>query len=337
MHSEQHPERRPERPGDQPALVPPRTSLPDPRNADILVWVDGALRPRGQATVSVFDSSVQGGDAVWEGLRVYDGGIFRLGAHLARLSASARALSFAHVPSAAEITAAIAATLAANGMRDGAHIRLTLTRGRKLTSGMSPAWNTEGSCLIVLAEWKPPVYGTRGLHLVTSSVRRNPPQCLPSRIHHANLLNNILAKLEANAVGADDAIMLDVEGFVAETNATNLFLVAGGTLVTPLGEHCLPGITRAAVLDLARAARIPVAERRVTLAEFHVADEVFTTGTMGELAHVVAIDGRRIGPPADAAGGRLGSELADAPGPITRRLSSLFRECVARERELLAP
>ncbi len=320
---------------DAHSIVPPRTALPDPRNADIFVWVDGALRPRAEATVSVFDSSVQGGDAVWEGLRVYDGGIFRLDAHLARLSASARALSFAHVPTAAEIRAAIAATLAANGMRDGAHIRLTLTRGRKLTSGMSPAWNTEGSCLIVLAEWKPPVYGSRGLHLVTSSVRRHAPQCLPSRIHHANLLNNILAKLEANAVGADDAIMLDVEGFVAETNATNLFLVAGGTLVTPLGEHCLPGITRGVVLELARAAHIPVEERRVALAEFHVADEVFTTGTMGELAHVAAIDGRRISPPGDGPDGRKGAWPADSPGPLTRRLASLFRECVARERELL--
>jgi branched-chain amino acid aminotransferase group I len=294
-------------------------ALPDPRNASLIVWVDGELLPREQARVSVFDSVVQGGDAVWEGLRVYDGGIFRLAAHLQRLERSARALAFERVPPVDEIVAAIRATLAANGMRDGAHIRLTLTRGPKLTSGMSPHWNTAGPTLIVLAEWKPPVFDPAGIRLVTSSVRRNPPQCLDSRIHHNNLLNNILAKIEANRAGVDDAVMLDVEGYVAETNATNLFVVGSGGLATPTADHCLPGITRGVVLEIAAERGLDCRERRVSLSELHSADEVFSTGTMGELTPVVEIDGRALGD-----GGR---------GPLTRRLQGWFAEKVAAERE----
>ena len=183
--------------------------------------------PRDEARVSVFDSSVQGGDAVWEGLRVYDGKVFRLGDHLTRLLDSARALRFEPLPDLDEVRRALFATLEANGMRDGAHVRLTLTRGPRLTSGMSPRFNRKGTCLIVLAEWKPPVYDPAGIRLITSSIRRNSPQSLDSRIHHNNLLNNILAKLEADAAGVDDAVMLDLQGFVAETNATNIFLVEG--------------------------------------------------------------------------------------------------------------
>lgn len=286
--------------------------LPDPRNEKILIHVNGELVPREHAKVSVFDSSVQGGDAVWEGLRVYDGRIFELDAHLDRLEASAKALAFASVPKREDIKRAIFDTLKANGMRDGAHIRLTLTRGRKTTSGMSPKLNVYGSCLIVLAEWKAPVYGTGGIKLITSSVRRNSPQCLDSKIHHNNLLNNILAKIEANAAGADDAIMLDVEGFVAETNATNLFLVKRGVLATPFADHCLPGITRRVVIDIARENGIACEEARITLSRFHSADEVFTTGTMGELAPVLEIDGRTIG--------------SGAIGPVTQRLRALFVE-----------
>jgi branched-chain amino acid aminotransferase group I len=291
--------------------------LPDPRNAEIKVHVGGRLVPRAEAKVSVFDSSVQGGDACWEGLRVYDGRIFALDRHLDRLFASARSLDFVDVPSRQEVEAAIFETLAANGMRDGVHIRLTLTRGEKVTSGMSPALNRSGPCLIVLAEWKPPVYDRRGIRLVTSSWRRNSPQCLDSKIHHANLLNNILAKIEANHAGVDDALMLDVDGYVAETNATNLFLVARGSLHTPTADHCLPGITRAIVLEIARAEGIAASERRVSLHEFHTADEVFATGTMGELTPVLEIDRRPIGD--------------GSIGPLTRRLQEKFAERTARE------
>jgi branched-chain amino acid aminotransferase group I len=292
-------------------------ALPDPRNADIQVWVGGRLLPRAEAKVSVFDSSVQGGDAVWEGLRVYGGRVFELDAHLDRLLRSARAMAFAEVPSREEVVSALFATLEANRMRDGVHVRLTLTRGEKVTSGMSPALNRSGPCLIVLAEWKPPVYDPRGIRLVTSAIRRNAPECLDSKIHHNNLANNILAKIQAEHAGADDALMLDVHGFVAETNATNVFLVARGDLVTPHADSCLPGITRAKVLALAREAGIPAAERNVTLGEVWAADEMFTTGTMGELSPVLEVDGRRIG--------------QSEAGPVTRRLQELFAERTRRE------
>lgn len=295
--------------------------MTDPRNAAILVHVDGELVPRDRACVSVFDSSVQGGDAVWEGLRVYDGRIFRLGAHLDRLEASARALAFAAIPQRSAVIDALRETLRANGMRDGVHVRLTLTRGRKVTSGMSPRWNRSGTTLIVLAEWKAPVYDRDGIRLITASIRRNPPQCLDSKIHHANLLNNVLAKIEADAAGADDAIMLDVEGFVAETNATNLFFMRSGELLTPTAEHCLPGITRAAVLELARVHGVPATERRISPAEIYAAHEAFTTGTMGELAPVLEVDGRTIGD--------------GTAGPLTRRLQGLFDDLTARESEEL--
>ncbi len=297
------------------------SELPDPRNADIVVWVGRELLPRAEAKVSVFDSSVQGGDAVWEGLRVYDGGIFRLTAHLERMEASARAMAFEDVPTREFVVRALTETLCANGMRDGAHIRLTLTRGEKVTSGMSPHWNRSGPCLIVLAEWKPPVFDMSGIRLVTSGIRRNPPQCLDSKIHHNNLINNILAKIDANVAGVDDALMLDVEGYVAETNATNLFMVKKGCVHTPLPDHCLPGVTRGVVVEIARKNEIPMTERRVSLSEVHSADEVFTTGTMGELVPVLEVDGRRIG--------------TGAPGPVTARLQELYAAVTREEREPL--
>jgi branched-chain amino acid aminotransferase group I len=283
--------------------------LPDQRNADILVHVGGVLLPRAEAKVSVFDSSVQGGDSVWEGLRVYGGRIFQLDAHLERLHASARAMAFEQIPAKSDIQRAIFETLKANRMRDGVHIRLTLTRGMKVTSGMNPKLNQSGPCLIVLAEWKKPAPTAEGLRLITSSVRRAPPAVMDSKIHHSNLIHNILAKIEANNARADDAIMLDVEGFVAETNATNLFLVKSGEVRTPAADHCLPGITRAVVLDICRASSVPCVERRMSLSEFHSADEVFTTGTMGELAWVREIDGRPI---------------SAARGPMTARLSDSY-------------
>ena len=286
--------------------------LPDPRNAGIMVHVGGRLVARHEAKVSVFDSSVQGGDAVWEGLRVYNGGIFMLEEHLDRLAASAHTLAFEGVPARKEIRQAIFEALEANGMRDGAHIRLTLTRGPKVTSGMSPELNRAGCCLIVLAEWKPPVYERSGIRLITSSVRRNSPQTLDSKIHHNNLLNNILAKIEANAAGVDDAVMLDVDGFLSETNATNLFLVKKVRLLTPRADSCLPGITRRVVLDLAKEHGVESRERNISLSELYTADEAFATGTMGELTPILEVDGRTVGD-----GKR---------GPLTRRLQTLHRQ-----------
>jgi len=289
----------------------------DERNRDLIVNVNGELVHRDRAGVSPFDSVVQGGDAVWEGLRLYRGRIFRLEQHLDRLVNSARALAFADIPSRDAITGEIRRTLEANRMFDGVHLRLTLTRGVKFTSGMDPRLNTRGPTLIVLAEHKAPVYAKTGLSLVTSSVRRFPPDCLDPKIHHNNLIQSILAKIEANVAGADDALMLDVRGFVAETNATHVFVVERGKVRTPRLVACPEGITRATVLELCRAHDIPCEETDLTLTELYRADEMFCSGTMGELAAVNRVDGRTIG--------------EGATGPLTRRLYELFRELTARE------
>ncbi len=291
-------------------------NLPDSRNENTYVYVNGLVK-REAAAISPLDSVVQGGDAVWEGLRVYKGKIFQLEEHLDRLFASAHILCFENIPSREEVKKAIGDTLRKNNMTDGVHIRLTLTRGKKTTSGMNPKLNTLGCTLIVLPEYKGFVYGEDGLKLVTSSVRRNPPFVLDSKIHHNNLLNNILAKIEGNNAGADDAIMLDVNGFIAETNATNIFIVKSGRLFTPFAEACLPGFTRAKVIELARKHDIPVQEKNLSLAELYTADEAFTTGTMGALSWIKEADGRIIG--------------KGEKGEMVKRLQELYAEAVERE------
>ena len=285
------------------------------KNRDLVVNINGTLVHRDEAGVSPFDSAVQGGDAVWEGLRVYDGRIFALEEHLARLRSSALALAFADIPAKERIIEEIRRTLAANRMRDGVHIRLTLTRGVKVTSGMDPRLNQSGPTLIVLAEHKAPVYSKAGLRLFTSSIRRPSPDVLDPKIHHANLLNSVLAKIQANAAGADDAIMLDGRGFIAETNATHLFMVQDGIVRTPTVAACPEGVTRATVLDICRAEKIPHEIRDLSLTELYRADEAFCTGTMGELAGVTEADGRRIG----------SGEI----GPMTGRLSALYAKRTA--------
>ena len=285
---------------------------PDPRNEGTWCWVNGLVL-REDAKVSVLDSVVQGGDAVWEGLRVSDGRIYQMNEHLMRLVDSAHALQFADIPSVEDVRQAVFEVLAKNGMTDGVHIRLTLSRGMKSTSGMDPRLNVFGSTLIVLPEYKGAVYGSGQLKLVTSAIRRNAPSFLDSKIHHNNLLNNILAKIQANHAGADDAVMLDDRGFLAETNATNLFLIRDGVLCTPFGHACLPGITRGYTLDLARQLGIDVREGDFSLTELYTADEAFTTGTMGGLAHIVEVDGRAIGTGPDT-----------PPGPVTRALQDAY-------------
>jgi branched-chain amino acid aminotransferase len=280
------------------------------RNRDLVVNINGKLVHRDEAGVSPFDSAVQGGDAVWEGLRLYGGRIFALEEHLARLRSSALALAFADIPSNDKITEEIRRTLAANKMKDGVHIRLTLTRGVKVTSGMDPRLNQSGATLIVLAEHKAPVYSKAGLTLFTSTMRRPPPDVLDPKIHHANLLNSVLAKIQANAAGADDAIMLDARGFIAETNATHLFMVLDGIVRTPTVGACPEGITRATVLDICRVEKVPHEVCDISLTELYRAAEAFCTGTMGELAGVTKVDGRTIG--------------NGETGPMTARLSALY-------------
>jgi branched-chain amino acid aminotransferase len=267
----------------------------DERNRDLIVNINGRLSHRDEARVSPFDSVVQGGDAVWEGLRLYNGRIFCLEEHLARLEASARALAFAEIPSREKIIDELRRTLEANNMTDGVHIRLTLTRGEKVTSGMDPRLNRSGPTLIILAEFKPPVYDKGGIRLATSAYRRPGPDVLDQKIHSNNLLNSILAKIAATAAGADDALMLDQRGLVAETNATHVFIVSSGEVATPRTVACPEGITRSVVLRLCSELAIPSRAADLSLAEVYRADEMFVTGTMGELVPVVEVDGRIIG------------------------------------------
>lgn len=291
------------------------------KNRDLMVNINGKLVHRDQAGISPFDSAVQGGDAVWEGLRLYNGRIFKLTEHLNRLRDSALAMAFAEIPSHEFITEEIKKTLAANHMTDGVHIRLTLTRGVKYTSGMDPRLNDSGPTLIILPEHKPPVYDRSGLTLITSSIRRIPPECVDQKIHSCNLINSILAKIQANAAGADDALMLDLQGFVAETNATHVFIVKNGVVATPQTTSCPEGITRSVVLHLCQNNNIPCEARNITLAEVYRADEMFCTGTMGELAAVTCVDGRSIG--------------SGQPGEMTRRLAEWFEALTRAEGTLV--
>src|SRR5438067_5661905 len=296
----------------------------DQQNRDLIVNINGQLTHRDKAGISPFDSAVQGGDAVWEGLRLYRGRIFKLSEHLDRLHQSATALSFAEIPPREKLIEEIKRTLAANKMQDGVHIRLTLTRGVKITSGMDPRLNQSGPTLIILAEHKAPVYAKTGLSLITSSIRRPPPEILDTRIHHANLLNSILAKIEANSAEADDALMLDTRGFVAETNATHVFIVrnsdksrASGDLATSRVVACPEGITRSTVLEICAAEKIRCIETDLSVVDVYGANEMFCTGTMGELAAVTRLDNRQIGD------GKV--------GPMTKRLSDLYAKWTATE------
>jgi branched-chain amino acid aminotransferase len=267
----------------------------NPKNADLQVYIKDRLYHRNEAKVSVFDSTVQGGDAVWEGLRVYPEGVVCLDKHLTRMHESAKTLAFTDIPSKAEIKKAIKMTLDANGMSDDTHIRLTLSRGEKITSGMDPRLNQDGSCLIVLAEWKPLVYdNASGIKVISTSQRRNAPQYLDSKIHHNNLLNNIIAKIQANVAGKDAGLMLDDRGFLAELNGSNVFMVKHGKVHTPYAHACLPGITRNTVMELCQKNGIELVEADLTLSQFYNADGAFATGTMGELTPIVEIDGREI-------------------------------------------
>jgi branched-chain amino acid aminotransferase len=292
----------------------------DPRNDDLRVWIDGVVTHRDQARISPFDSLAQGGDGVWEGLRLYDGRIFRLTEHLARLRRSAKALAFEEIPSDEVIVAAIRECLAANAMRDDVHIRLTLSRGVKVTSGMDPRLNRSGPTLIVLAEFKSPVYDAGGISLVTAAQRRPRADMLDPKIHHNNLIPSILAKIEANVAGADDALMLDDLGFVAETNATHFFHVMSGVVRTSTTRACPEGITRDAVLELCAGLDVPAEVGDFSLTEVYNADEAFVTGTMGGLTPVLSVDGRAIA----------------GPGPLTTRLMAAYADLTRSEGTVVA-
>ena len=258
--------------------------------------------------------------------------------HLDRLFDSARAMGFGSmsgdgcsdlIPSRKYIVDALKKTIAVNGMYDGAHMRVTLSRGAKTTSSMNPIFNAFGCCLIIVPEWKS-VGGVatydndKGVDLITATNRRNPPSTVDSKIHHCNLINNILPKIQANLACAADAVMLDLDGFVAETNATNIFIVKNGELSTPDATACLPGITRNTIMLIANHLDIKVTERRISLAELHASDECFTTGSMGELTPVRSCDGRLIGIGASEYDDQ-DTTSSSMQRPITKRMQKAYR------------
>lgn len=291
----------------------------DDKNRNLIVYINGKLVHRDQAGVSPFDSSVQNGDAVWEGLRLYNGRIFRLEAHLDRIYNSAAMLRYQGMPERSEVVEALRQTLVANQMHDGVHARLTISRGLKYTSGLDPRINTKGCSLFILAEHKPPVYDTSGLHLHITRQRRPFADVLDQTIHSCNQLTSILAKIEATDAGADDALMLDTLGNLAETNATHVFLVRNGTVMTSTTRACPSGITRSALLELCASHQIPCEVRDIPESEIHQSDEVFCTGTMGEVVAVTRIGETHFN------GGK--------PGPMTQRLASLYQELTRTEGE----
>lgn len=281
-------------------------------NPDLMVFVKDGLVPAARATVSVFDAGYQSGDAVWEGMRVYNGRVLKLERHLRRLEESAHALRIRLPYDAAGTTAAIAETLEANGFTDDTHIRLMVSRGARHTSGMDPRNAPEVGTLVVIAERKPVAASPVPQRLRTASIRRPHPQFVDANIHHSNQLNSILARLEIlDEPEIDATLMLDAFGYVAEADTANIFCVSEGRVRTPFASSCLHGITRGTVLDLAEAAGYPTSEAQLTLFDFYNADEVFVTGTVCELVPVTEIDARRIG--------------SGAPGPIWKDLLGRYR------------
>jgi len=291
----------------------------DARNADILIWVNGALKHRNDAVVSVFDSGFVLGDGVWEGLRVVAGQPAFLDEHLDRLFEGAKAIALDIGLTRAQLTQAISDTLRANGMHDGVHLRLMVTRGVKRTPYQDPRVTVGPATVVIIAEFKTakPETLQQGLTLFTVHVRRGPPDVQDPKLNSQSKLNCITACIQATAAGADEALMLDPHGFVATCNSTHFFIVRRGEVWTSSGDYCLGGITRANVLRLCRDNGIPAFEKNFSLTETYSADEAFVTGTFAGLAPVRSIDGRTIG--------------SGAPGPMLARLQALYRDLVARD------
>ena len=294
-------------------------ALDDPRNAEVLIYVNGELVPRDQAKVSVFDSGFMLGDGVWEGLRLHHGRLAFLDEHLDRLLEGAKAIDLDIGMSAAELAAALYRTVEANGMRSDVHLRLMVTRGPKKTPFQDPRLSLWGPTVVIIAEHKAanPEAFERGIRLFTAHVHRGPPDVQDPKLNSHSKLNCILAMIQAIKAGADEALMLDPQGFVATCNSTNLFIVRKGEVWTSTGAYCMNGITRAKVIALCRSDGIPVYERNFSLIDVYGAEEAFVTGTFGGLTPVVEVDGRRI------SDGR--------PGPETRRLRDLYRKLLERE------
>jgi branched-chain amino acid aminotransferase len=288
----------------------------DPRNDSVRVWVNGELLPRERAVVSVFDAGFVLGDGVWEGLRVRSGHPAFVERHLDRLFEGARAIMLDIGLDRRELTDAIYATLRANDMTDGVHVRLMVTRGVKRTPYRDPRVTIGPATVVIIAEHKEPLPATvtDGITLFTTHVRRAAPDTLDPKLNSHSKLSDITACIQAYTAGADEALMLDPHGFVATGTSTHFFIVAGDEVLTSDGRYCLAGITRANVLELCRANGIPAREATFSLTDVYSAREAFVTGTFAGVVPVRSVDGRTIGD------GRR--------GPIVQRLQTLYRELV---------
>ncbi len=293
--------------------------LDDPRNADILINVNGELVPRDEAKVSVFDSGFVLGDGVWEGLRVHNGKVAFLDHHLDRLFEGAKAIDLDVGLDREALSRRIADTLSANGMREGVHVRLMVSRGVKSTPYQDPRVTVGGATVVIIAEHKTPLRATaeQGIRLFTVHVRRGAPDVLDPKLNSHSKLNCILACIQATKAGADEALMLDPHGFVATCNSTHFFIVRGGEVWTSTGRYCLAGITRGNVIALCRENGIVLFEKDFSLTEVYGAEEAFVTGTFAGVVPVVEIDGRTVGD--------------GVRGPVTLRLQQLYRALLERE------
>ena len=293
----------------------------DPRNADIRIWINGQLKPRAEAMVSVFDSGFVLGDGVWEGLRVVDGHPVFLDAHLDRLYEGARAILLDIGLDRPALSAALYATLAANRMRGGVHIRLMVTRGMKRTPYQDPRVCIGPATVVIIPEYKTPLPDTlaRGLSLFTVHVRRGFPDVQDPKLNSHSKLNCITACIQAYTAGADEALMLDPHGFVATCNSTHFFIVRRGEVWTSSGQYCLGGITRSKVLEACREIGVPTFEKSFSLTDVYGADEAFVTGTFAGLVPVRSVDGRE-----------LGSARAEGRA-LTERLRQAYLELVQRD------
>ena len=262
---------------------------------DTIVYVNGNFVKKSLACISVYDSGLLHGDGVYEGIRIYNGKIFMLEEHIKRLFESAKTIDIDIGITQEEMKKIVIDIVKANKIRDNVHIRLMVTRGEKRVSGMNPKYNIGEASIVVLYDYKPPIYNKSGVKLITSTLRRAAPYFLDPKIHSMNQLNQIMASIEANRQGADEAIMLDINGFVAETNGTTIFMVKDGIFLTPTIDYILVGITRKYLIELAKEKGYKVIERNISISEFYNADEVFICGTVGEIVPVSEIDCKKIG------------------------------------------
>lgn len=293
------------------------SAVHDPRNDDIEIYINGEFFPRDEAKISVFDSGYLVGDGVWDGMRYHQGTFIHIDRHLDRLFSNAAAIDLDIGLTRDEIGAALQSTIDRNGMETDVHVRMMVTRGNKKTPSQHPANTVGGANIVIIAEHKvaSPDVATGGVKLFTSTVRRPGPDVLDQKLNCHSKLHEVIALIQAMKAGADEALMLDVNGAVATCNATNFFIVRGDELWTSTGQYCLNGITRALVIELCKSDGIPVYERDFSLTDVYSADESFVTGTFGGLTPVTEVDGRTIGD-------------GVVPGPMTTRLSSLLRNAI---------